>query len=120
MSRQNSIDSLKLSLVPAVLASSCCLTVPALALLGISIGENYFYEHRWMLRLAAAVVLVGSLGFYLFNQGIKDKMSYSANKQTVLLISLQTILFAVVFYIIFLYVIVPLICALTSSGSCTI
>ena len=120
MSTKDSTDALKLSLVPAVLASSCCLTVPALALLGISFGENFFYEYRMWLRLLAVIVLLLSLVLFFYKRGVTNKDEYLIHKKSILLISLQTLVFAVAFYAIFLYMIVPAICTITATGSCTI
>ena len=120
MKKQDTIDSLELSLIPAVLASSCCLTIPALALLGISFGENIFYEYRALLRFIAFVILFLSLAYYFLKKGIRTKNDFLANKKNIYLISAQTVFFAVFIYVLFLVLFVPFLCNLTELTTCTL
>ena len=118
MTRTDTINSLELSLLPAVLASSCCLTVPALGLLGISVGEDIFYEHRVLLRFIAAGVLGLSLVIFFYKRGIINHATYIQNRKMIFLISLQTILFALVLYVLFLQLFAPILCTITGLGTC--
>ncbi len=118
MNKNQSMSALKLSLAPAVLASSCCLTLPALALLGISFAENIFIEHVIALRGLAVALLIVSLLLYFYKQGVRTKDDFITHKAMVFYITLQTFVFALGFYVIFLTLVVPLLCALTGVGSC--
>jgi len=118
MSKKDSLHALELSIVPAVLASSCCLTIPALALLGISFGENIFLEHRWLFRFLALVVLLLSLVIYFYKQGVTTKDDFIEKRKAIVLISIQTIVFACVFYVLFLQYIVPLLCQIAQINTC--
>lgn len=118
MNTKDTTHSLELSLLPAVLASSCCLTVPALALLGISFSENFFYEYRWLLRLLGFITLVFSLIWYFKKHGVSTREKYKKHADTVIAISIQTLIFALLFYLLFLYVIVPVLCDVAQLTSC--
>jgi len=119
MNSKDSLHALELSIVPAVLASSCCLTLPALTLLGISFGEQVFLEHKWIFRVSACVVLLLSLAWYFFKKGIVSRVAYKENKNTIIVISLQTIIFALLLYVLFLHFIVPLLCHIAQIGTCS-
>jgi len=118
MKVKESVHALKLSLLPAVLASSCCLTIPALGLLGLSFAEQFFADKVLELRLLAVVILVLSLIIYFYKKGITTKKDLITNRKTIILISLQTAIFALMFYLLFLYIFVPILCTITELGSC--
>jgi len=118
MNKKESLHALELSIVPAVLASSCCLTIPALTLLGISFGENIFLEYKWLFRFLAFVVLLLSLAVYFYKQGVTSKTAFMEKQNTIVLISIQTIVFACVFYVLFLHYIVPLLCQIAQINTC--
>ncbi len=120
MKNADTLDSLELSLLPAILASSCCLTFPGLALLGISLGENIFYEYKVLLRFLAVLVLLVSLIYYFYKKGIRSKSDYITHKNKITIIILQTIFFSLVLYALFLLLFVPVLCVLTEVTSCAL
>ena len=61
---KDTLHALELSIVPAVLASSCCLTLPALALIGLSFGETAQLFNPSVMRVIALLVLFLSLSYY--------------------------------------------------------
>lgn len=120
MTTKDATHSLELSILPAILASSCCLTLPALTLLGISFSENFFYEYRWLLRMLGVFVLGISLVWYFYKQGITNRKIFLSKKNLIIIITVQTALFATGFYILFLYVIVPVLCKAAELNSCIV
>lgn len=117
---EDSKKALELSLLPAVLASSCCLTIPSLALLGISFSENIFYEYRYVLRMSAIALMVISLIIFFYLRGVRNKKDILREQKKIMIITAQTFVFAVLIYIIFLYLIAPQLCALTNINSCVV
>ena len=120
MKKNETTDALKLSLLPAVLASSCCLTAPAIGLLGFSTLESVLIEYKWYFRLLALIVLLLSVWWYVFRQGIDNKSAFREHREQILLITGQTLLFGLGIYFIFLYIVVPHLCNATGFASCTI
>ena len=65
-------DVLKISSVPVVLASLCCLSPVILVLLGLStvsfassLADTFYGEYKWWFRGAGLLALLGALYAYL-------------------------------------------------------
>lgn len=110
--------SVKFSIVPVILASSCCLTTPALGLLGITFYEPILFEYRWALRVLAILVILLSLAVYFRKHNIKTLDDYKKRFNEVWPTALQTILIAVFFYFFFLLYIIPPICSIQGILPC--
>jgi len=112
-------EALELSLIPAVLASSCCLTIPGLSLIGFSFAEKFLSVPDWILRILALVVLILSVCIYLYAKDIKNIAMIKQHKKYVIMLFVQTLLFALMIYLISLYLLVPVLCDITGVTMCS-
>lgn len=117
---KDTLHALELSIVPAVLASSCCLTLPALALIGLSFGETTQLFNPSIMRIVALIILFLSLVYYFYKKGISTKQDYIDNKRIIIAIVLQTLFFAILIYVISLYIITPIVCDITGLNTCSL
>ncbi|HEY9583768.1 MAG TPA: peptide-methionine (R)-S-oxide reductase MsrB [Candidatus Paceibacterota bacterium] len=106
-------DSLKISSIPVVLASLCCLSPIILVLLGIStvsfassFADTLYGDYKWYFRIAGLLALIISLIIYLRRKkGICTIDDVKRRRNEVINIVAISIIAGVVGYIIFLYVI---------------
>jgi hypothetical protein len=119
-STKGTTDALELSIVPAVLASSCCLTIPSLALIGFSFGETSQLFDPWIMRVAGTCILVASLLIYFYMKGIRNMQQIRDSQKIIIAVSAQTLFFAILIYIISLTIITPLLCSITGLNTCTL
>jgi hypothetical protein len=102
----------KLTWVPVVFASLCCLTPIVLVLLGLSgvafaasLSDTLYYDYGWALRIAGLLLLAGSLFFYFRRKGICTLDDVKRRRKQVINTILLVLVIAIVAYLIFLYVI---------------
>ncbi len=107
-------EILKISSIPVVLASLCCLSPIILVLLGIStvsfassLSDTLYGEYKWAFRIAGFVALLFSLGYYLRRQkGICTIDDVKRRRNEIINYLALTLIAGVLGYIFFLYVIV--------------
>ena len=113
------ISAFELSIIPVVLASSCCLTIPGLSLLGISFLDGITDLSDTVLRIIGFIVMVLSLVVFLYLKGIRSRQMLRIHKRSIVILVVQTALFSVLLYVIALYIIVPVLCDATGVTICT-
>ncbi len=107
-------EILKLSSIPVVLASLCCLSPVILVLLGLasvsfasSLADTFYGEYKWVFRMVGLIALLGSLAYYLRRtKGICTIDDVKRRRNEILNYIALTVIAGVVGYIFFLYVVV--------------
>ncbi len=105
---------LKISGIPVVLASLCCLSPVVLVLLGIStvsfassVADILYGDYKWVFRVVGLLALLGSLASYLYRQkDICTLDDVKRRRQEIINYIALTVVVGVLGYIFFLYVIV--------------
>ena len=106
----------KVTGIPVVFASLCCLTPVILVLLGLSgvafassLTDVLYGSYKWAFRALGLVFLTLSLVIYFRSKGICD-LNQAKRKRKQIINTILLVLVAAIFgYIIFLYVIVEII-----------
>lgn len=106
--------AIKLSSLPVVLASLCCLSPVILVLLGIStvsfgssLADTLYGDYKWYFRGLGLVALLGSLYFYFTRQkGICTIDEAKRRRNEIINFLALTLIAGVAGYFFFLYVIV--------------
>jgi len=107
-------EFLKISSIPVLIASLCCLSPVILVLLGIStvsfassLADTLYGEYKWAFRVVGLVALLGSLTFYLRRKvGICTLDDVVRRRNEVINYVALTIVAGVLGYLFFLYVVV--------------
>lgn len=107
-------EILRISGVPVVLASLCCLSPVILVLLGISsvsfassLAVTFYGEYKWVFRGIGIMTLIGSLIYYLYRQkGICTLDQVKRRRNEIINYVMLTLVAGVLGYLFFLYVIV--------------
>ncbi len=104
-------EILKISGIPVLLASLCCLSPVILVLLGISsvsfassLADTFYGEFKWVFRGIGLVALLGSLAYYLYRQkGICSLDQVKRRRNEIINYVALTVISGVLGYIFFLY-----------------
>lgn len=112
--KQSYKDILKVSSIPVVLASLCCLSPVILVLLGLStvsfassLADTLYGDYKWVFRGIGLVTLVGALWFYLSRKkGICTIDEARRRRNEIINYLALTLIVGVLGYIFFLYVVV--------------
>lgn len=107
-------DILKISSLPVVLASLCCLSPVILVALGLSsaafgasLADTFYGEYKWAFRALGLVALLVALLWYLRrNKGICTIDDAVRRRNEVINIVALSVIVGVLGYVVFLYVIV--------------
>ena len=107
-------ESVKISGIPVVLASLCCLSPVILVLLGISsvsfassLTDTLYGGYKWVFRGIGLVALLGSLVYYWYRQKGVCTLDAAKRRRNEIINSIVLTLVAGVFgYLFFLYVVV--------------
>lgn len=107
-------DALKISSLPVVLASLCCLSPLILVLLGIStvsfassLADTFYGEYKWWFRAAGLAALLGALYHYLTRtKGICTIDEAKKRRNEIINYLALTIIVGILGYLFFLYVVV--------------
>lgn len=110
-------EILRISGIPVVLASLCCLTPVILVLLGIStvsfassFADVLYGDYKWGFRLLGIVTLFGSLVYYLYRQkGVCSLNDVKRRRNEIINYVALTVIVGVLGYIVFLYGVVHFI-----------
>jgi hypothetical protein len=111
---QKITDIVRLSRVPVVLASLCCLSPVILVLLGVStvsfassLADTLYGDYKWVFRIVGLVTLAGALVLYLRREkGICTINEAVRRRNEIINYLALTLIAGVVGYIFFLYVVV--------------
>jgi len=107
-------DILKISSVPVVLASLCCLSPLILVLVGVStvsfassLADTFYGEYKWWFRGVGIITLFGALYLYLTRtKGICTIDEAKKRRNEILNYVVLTLIVGIVGYLFFLYVVV--------------
>ena len=103
----------KLTWLPVVGASLCCLSPVIIVLLGLgtaafgtSLADSFYGDYKWWFRAFGLVLLLIAVAWHYRKKGVCTLDQAKRRKNEILNTILITIFAGVVGYIIFLYVIV--------------
>jgi peptide methionine sulfoxide reductase msrA/msrB len=107
-------EILKISSLPVIVASLCCLSPVILVLLGIgtvsfasTLADTLYGDYKWVFRVIGLIALVVALIFYFRRQkGICTIDEAKKRRNEIINITAVSVIVAVVGYIFFLYVVV--------------
>ena len=107
-------DILKITSIPVIFASLCCLSPVILVLLGLStvsfassLADTFYGDYKWAFRGVGLLTLVGALLFYLRRKkGICTIDDVKRRRNEILNIVALSVIGAVLGYVFFLYVVV--------------
>ncbi|MCB9812283.1 hypothetical protein H6778_01340 [Candidatus Nomurabacteria bacterium] len=107
-------EILKISSLPVVLASMCCLSPVILVLLGVStvsfassLADTLYGEYKWVFRGVGLLALLGSLWYYLNRKkGICTIDEAVKRRNEIINYVAMVIVAGVLGYTFFLYVVV--------------
>ena len=106
-------ESLKISSIPVVFASLCCLAPIVLVLVGVStvsfaasLADTFYGDYKWYFRLAGLVSLIVALIIYLRRKGVCTLDEAKKRRNEIFNIIALSLIAGVVGYIFFLYVVV--------------
>jgi hypothetical protein len=107
-------EILRISGLPIVLASLCCLSPIILVLLGVSsvsfassLADTFYGEYKWAFRGIGIMTLIGSLVYYLYQQkGICTLDQVRRRRNEIINYVVLTLVAGVLGYLFFLYIVV--------------
>jgi hypothetical protein len=107
-------ELLKISSIPVIVASLCCLSPVILVLLGIStvsfassLADTLYGDYKWAFRAVGLLALLGSLVFYLRRKvGICTLDDVVRRRNEVINYIALSLIAGVAGYLFFLYVVV--------------
>lgn len=108
------LEVLKISSIPVVIASLCCLSPVILVLLGVStvsfassLADTLYGDYKWLFRGVGLLALLGSLYYYLSRKKGICTIDEAKRRRNEIINYLALTLIAGVFgYLFFLYVVV--------------
>lgn len=107
-------EALKITSIPVLVASLCCLSPVLLFLLGLStasfatsLADIFYGTYAWHFRIAGILALVGAIVYYLRQKkGICTLDEVKRRRNEIINIVLLTGIVGVAGYLFFLYVVV--------------
>ncbi|MBI2439562.1 MAG: hypothetical protein HYV45_03100 [Candidatus Moranbacteria bacterium] len=109
-------DMVKISSIPVLVASLCCLSPIILVLLGVStvgfaasLADTFYGEYRWYFRGAGMFTLVVALIMYFRKKDICTLDQVRRRRNEIINIAALTFIIGVLGYFFFLYVVVHFI-----------
>ncbi len=107
-------DVLKVSSLPVVLASLCCLSPVILVLIGVStvsfassLADTLYGDYKWYFRGVGLLALLGALYYYLTRtKGICTIDEAKRRRNEIINYVALTLIAGVIGYLFFLYVVV--------------
>lgn len=118
-------DALRVSSIPVVIASLCCLSPVIIVLAGLgtvtfasSLADTLYGEYKWVFRAVGLALLLGAVVIYLRRQkGICTFDEAKRRRNEIINIVMLTLAAGVLGYLFFLYVVVHYIGAFLSLWS---
>ncbi|MEX0652151.1 MAG: hypothetical protein WD509_01390 [Candidatus Paceibacterota bacterium] len=107
-------ELLKVTGLPVVVASLCCLSPLVLVLFGLStvsfassLSDTFYGEYKWAFRGVGLLLLVASTLFYFYKQkGVCTLDEAKKRRKEIINTSLLVLIVGVIGYVFFLYVVV--------------
>ncbi|MAZ56699.1 hypothetical protein CL653_02830 [bacterium] len=107
-------ELLKLSGIPVVVASLCCLSPLLIVVFGLgtvtfasSLADTFYGDYKWYFRIAGLVLLAGALLMYIRRQkGICTIDEAKKRRNEIFNLVITTLAIGVAGYFFFLYVVV--------------
>ena len=106
-------EILKLTWIPVVGASLCCLSPVIIVLLGLgtatfasSLADTLYGEYKWIFRGVGLALLLLALYFHFRKKGVCTLDSAKRHKNEIINTLLITVFTGIIGYIFFLYVVV--------------
>lgn len=104
----------KVSGLPVVIASLCCLSPLILVLLGLStvsfassLADTLYGDYKWVFRAVGLISLIIAFVFYIRrSKGICTLDEAKKRRQEIINIFLVTLIVGIIGYVFFLYVVV--------------
>jgi bacteriorhodopsin len=103
-------EALKISSVPAIIASLCCLSPVILVLTGLatttfaaSLSDLFYGTYKWVFRGVGFVALVIAYIFYIRRQGVCTFDEAIKRRNELINKFMLVLIVAILFYVIFLY-----------------
>lgn len=103
-------ETLKISSVPAIIASLCCLSPVILVLTGLatttfaaSLSDLFYGTYKWVFRGVGFVALVIAYIFYIRRQGVCTFDEAIKRRNELINKFMLVLIVAILFYVIFLY-----------------
>lgn len=102
--------------IAAFIGGLCCFAPVAVVLLGIgsvayaaSLTDLLYYEYAWAFRLAGLTFVLAALAVHLYTTGVCSLDAARRQRQRILNLAVLTVTFAVLAYVVWLYVIVEIV-----------
>mgnify|MGYP006449395757 FL=1 len=106
-------EILKLTWLPVVGASLCCLSPVIIVLLGLgtvsfgtSLADSFYGDYKWAFRAFGAVLLLLRIIFYYRGKGVCSLDQAKKHRNEIINTVLISLLVGVLGYVFFLYVVV--------------
>ena len=107
-------EALKISSIPVVIASLCCLSPVILVLLGIgtvgfasSLADTLYGEYKWYFRIAGLVVMAVALVMYFRRKKNICTLNAAKRRRNEIINTIAVVLISsILAYVFFLYVVV--------------
>lgn len=107
-------ELLKITSIPVLIASLCCLSPVILVLFGLStvsfatsLADTFYGQYKWAFRAVGLIALLGSLAFYFRRQiGVCTFDDVVRRRNEIINYVALTVVAGVLGYLFFLYVVV--------------
>lgn len=107
-------DALKISSIPVLIASLCCLSPLILVLVGVStvafassLADVFYGTYKWAFRLAGLIALAGAFVVYLRRvKGVCTIDDVKRRRNEIINMAALVLIAGVLGYVFFLYVVV--------------
>lgn len=107
-------DTLKISSIPVLFASMCCLSPVILVLVGVStvsfassLADTLYGEYKWAFRAIGLLALIVAVSMYLRRtKGICTFDDVKRRRNEIVNIVAMTLIVGIIGYVFFLYVVV--------------
>lgn len=110
---KNFKDAIKISSVPVIFASLCCLSPILLLIFGVasvsvaaSLADIFYGTYKWAFRGVGLLLLAVGLVYYFRRQKICTFDEVKKNRTKIINMVLMTLFVSILGYIFFLYVLV--------------
>ncbi|MEX0932686.1 MAG: hypothetical protein WDZ77_01125 [Candidatus Pacearchaeota archaeon] len=109
-------DILKITGIPVLFASLCCLTPIILVLFGLgslsfaaSLADNLYGNYKWAFRSLGLLLLALSLFIYFRSEGICTIKKIKSERRKIINTILVILITAIIIYVLWLYFILEIV-----------